>query len=131
MTTRKFLEYYRSIVQEINSLEIAAARCQCDGAPSEIHSLHIERTPTTNNRSAASLQLYEGLTAQIKEKRSQLEKMDNRFWSIVHAAPNPQTTMIMAHYYGMGEQDNVIASIVGYTREHVNRLRNEYIKQLA
>ena len=131
MTNRQFLETYRSLVLEVNSLEMAADRCQSDGAPSGIHSLHIEHSPATNTRHAASLQLYEGLTAQIKEKREQLENMGSRFWSIVHAAPNPQTTMIMAHYYGMGEQDNVIASIVGYTREHVNRLRNEYIKQLA
>lgn len=130
MTTRRFLDAYRSIVQEINSLEVAVARCQRDGTPNGIHSLHIERAPTTNNRDAAALQLYDGLSAQLNAKRAQLERMNSRFRSIIQAAPNPQIAMIMTYYYGMGDQDQTIAATVGYTREYINRLRNEYIKQL-
>lgn len=33
MTTRGFFDAYRSIVQEINALEVALARCQRDGSP--------------------------------------------------------------------------------------------------
>ena len=125
------LEKCRAAVLELRALDDQLTRCLPSGRPDGIkvpqYDAHL---PGTNNQTAASLQLYEGLMAQRESRALKLSHLSKAAWGCIKAAGQPRAMVILSNYYQLGMTDAEIAQAQGVTRETISRLRRRALNSL-
>lgn len=134
MTKRELLENYRLLVIEIESLEKQSRFLnQFIGGPRPVRSVRLTGMPRgTNDPEAAMLQRVETdeVIDKIEDKCEELRTMLGRFEQILDNIHDRRLRFIIRNYYALGQSDERIANDLELTREWVNQLRNDFIRQL-
>ena len=135
MTKRELLENYRDIVIEIETLERQSKFLnQFIGGPRPLHTVQLTGMPRgTNEPEAALLQRTDTdeVLDKIEAKCAELREMVDQFEAIMDAIDDWRLRIIVRNYYALGWTDERIGEQLELSRQHVNKLRIEYLEGLA
>lgn len=128
---QSFLAEYRAHVLLLQEQSAQLAQTGSDGAPAEVRSQRLRSVfSATNVPSAAALQLWEGMEQRCRQTHAWLEDNAAQAAAIVARVEQPKGCFILGRYYLQGCTDQDIASELGLSREHVNRLRRSAYQRL-
>ena len=134
MTQRELLEQYRDIVIEIETLERQSKFLnQFIGGPRPVRSMQLTGMPRgTNDPEAAILQRADTdeVLDKIEDKCDELRGMVARIEAIMDTIEDRRLRIIIRNYYALGWTDEAIGTQLDLTRQHVNRLRKEYMDSI-
>ena len=134
MTDRELLENYRDIVIEIETLERQSKFLnQFIGGPRPVRSVQLTGMPRgTNDPEAAILQRSDAddVLDKIERACEELRGMVARFERIMDTIQDRRLRNIIRDYYALGLTDEQIAEQYELSRQHVNRLRIQYLEGL-
>lgn len=134
MTKRELLENYRDIVIEIETLERQSKFLnQFIGGPRPVHAVQLTGMPRgTNDPEAALIQRQDTdeVLDKIEAKCAELRGMVDRFEMIMDAIDDRRLRIIVRNYYALGWSDEMIGVQLDLSRQHVNRLRTQYIETI-
>lgn len=131
MTNAAFLKAYRDVRLELTVLERQLALSGSTGRPSSVGAIRWDASPGTNDVVSATLQLEDGLTAQVAQKRTELDSMQPRFDALMHSIGIFRDRCILRQYYGFAQNDDQIADCLGLTPRHVRRVRHGIMERMA
>ena len=135
MTKRELLENYRYIVLQIETLERQSRFLnQFIGGPRPVHAVQLTGMPRgTNDPEAAMIQRAD--TDEVLEKIEEMSRELSGYLTqveyILDSIKERRLWIIIRNYYALGWTDERIADQLDITRQHVNRLRIEYIENLT
>ncbi len=134
MMKRELLEQYRLIVIEVETLERQSRFLnQFIGGPKPAHAVRLTGMPRgTNDPEAAMLQRADSdeLLDKIEDKCRELRSMMDEIERIMDAIEDRRLRIIVRNYYALGWSDELIGDQLSLSRQHVNRLRMEYLEGL-
>ena len=135
MTRRELLENYRDIVIEIETLERQSKFLnQFIGGPRPVHAVQLTGMPRgTNDPEAAILQQQDTdseLLMKIRQRMDETYQLTASFEVILEEIDDRRLRNIIQAYYGLGHSEEQIGEEIGLSRQHVNRLRTQYIDGL-
>ena len=137
MTKRELLENYREITITLERLDMEVdklSRLCSIGGPRPVRSPQLTGMPRgTNDPEAAMLQtndIIDELLEKIHNKQAIQYEMMLEARLIVDSIEDPRLQNIVAYYYLHGWTDEAIAEKETLSRQHVNRLRTEYVEGL-
>ena len=134
MTKRELLENYRYIVLQIETLERQSRFLnQFVGGPRPVHAVQLTGMPRgTNDPEAAMIQRAD--TDEVLEKIEEMSRELSGYLVqveyILDSIKERRLWIIIRNYYALGWTDERIGDQLDLTRQHVNRLRTEYIESL-
>ena len=135
MTKRELLENYRMLVIEIDTLERQSKFLnQFIGGPRPLHGVQLTGMPRgTNDPEAALLQREDtdDVLDKIEERCRELRPLLEEFERIMDAIEDRRLQIIIRDYYALGWSEERTGEHVGLSRQHVNRLRTQYIEGLV
>ncbi|MBE5775282.1 MAG: hypothetical protein E7337_15375 [Clostridiales bacterium] len=131
MNNSEFLQLYQNRNEELCALQRLLVRCGGEGKPHGVSSIDYSRVMrSTNERSAADCQNYDGLQAEIDSLQTQLAAMEPRFQSLMQDARNYKERLILRLYYRQRQTDEKIAEALDISVRHANRMRHALLKYL-
>lgn len=131
MTNSAFLKSYRDTLQELRVMEHQLEMCGITGRPSGASSCHWDSLHrSTNDATAAAIQLQDGIEAAIGDLRQRLAVMERRFDGLVKLSRNYRDRCILRQYYQLSQTDAQIAESLSISTRHANRLRAELLALL-
>lgn len=131
MNNGSFLMDYREARRQLRVLEDQFDRSIVTGQPAGVGSCRTDGTPRgTNHRTAAAMQLADGLEAHCQSLRLELESMEPRFQQLLRDAWGMRERSILRQYYAQGQTDMQIAECLGISERHVCRLRHQMIARM-
>lgn len=134
MTKRELLENYRMLVIEIDTLERQSKFLnQFIGGPRPVHSIKLTGMPRgTNDPEAAILQREDTdeVLDKIEARCQELRPLLDEFERIMDDIKDRRLQIIIRDYYALGWSEEKTGEHVGLSRQHVNRLRTQYIDEL-
>lgn len=134
MTKRELLENYRLLVIEIETLENQSRFLnQFIGGPRPVKGVKLTGMPRgTNDPEAALLQRADAdeVLDKIEDKCRVLSDLLSEFERILDAISDRRLQLIIRNYYALGWTDEQIGELMDLSRQHINRLRMEYLDSL-
>lgn len=134
MTKRELLENYRDIVIEIETLERQSKFLnQFIGGPQPVRAVQLTGMPRgTNDPEAALLQRADTdeVLDKIEGKCAELRALVDAFEMIMDRIDDRRLRIIIRNYYALGWSDELIAGQLDLSRQHVNRLRLDFLETL-
>lgn len=134
MTKRELLENYRLLVIEIETLENQSRFLnQFIGGPRPVKGVKLTGMPRgTNDPEAALLQRADAdeVLDKIEDKCRVLSGLLSEFERILDEISDRRLQLIIRNYYALGWTDEQIGELMDLSRQHINRLRMEYVESL-
>ena len=135
MTKRELLENYRNLVIDVNMMEQRLSfLSKYIGGPKPVHAVQLTGMPRGTNEPEAALMQQEDTDSEILDKIEQrmneTRRLTARFEVILEEIDDRRLRNIIQAYYGLGHSEEQIGEEIGLSRQHVNRLRTQYIDQL-
>lgn len=132
MTDVEVLKSYRAIQLEIIAIQDQLDRAGITGCPQELGAQVYDRVGgATNDKTAASMQLQEGISQRLNEQKDELNRLVMRFDDIVNSVRDPMSRVILRRYYALGEKDEQVAFAIGWSVKSTNRARNEAVEKIS
>lgn len=132
MTKQELLTTYRAKVLELEELRYQLRRVGSDGRPSGCRTSQLDSVGRgTNDPSAASMQLAEGLEAFIQRKEAELRRLNTPMEKLLKEIPDARTYMVVQHYYVFAQTDEEIGSMLSVSRTRANQIRSVYMRGLS
>lgn len=131
LTDAEVLKYYRDICKEIIAIEDQLEKAGVTGKPAPMGSVAYDRqASSTNDRTAAAMQLQDGIEQRLIQRRADLEAIQMRFHSIIEGMRYSIWRTICYRYYALGETDEQVAEALAINTKAANRVRNEALASL-
>ena len=135
MTKRELLENYRNLVIDVNMMEQRLSfLSKYIGGPKPVRAVQLTGMPRGTNEPEAALMQQEDTDSEILDKIEQrmneTRRLTARFEVILEEIDDRRLRNIVQAYYGLGHSEEQIGEEIGLSRQHVNRLRTQYIDQL-
>ena len=135
MTKRELLENYRNLVIDVNMMEQRLSfLSKYIGGPKPVRAVQLTGMPRGTNEPEAALMQQEDTDSEILDKIEQrmneTRRLTARFEIILEEIDDRRLRNIIQAYYGLGHSEEQIGEEIGLSRQHVNRLRTQYIDQL-
>jgi DNA-directed RNA polymerase specialized sigma24 family protein len=135
MSTRELLENYRMTVIEIDTLERQSRFLnQYIGGPTPVRSARITGMPRgTNDSVSALLQRADDDDAihKLERRCAELREMVDEFERVMDSIHDKRLQIIIRDYYALGWSEEEIADYMELSRQHVNRLRLGFLRELV
>ena len=135
MTKKELLENYRNLVIDVNMMEQRLSfLSKYIGGPKPVRAVQLTGMPRGTNEPEAALMQQEDTDSEILDKIEQrmneTRRLTARFEVILEEIDDRRLRNIIQAYYGLGHSEEQIGEEIGLSRQHVNRLRTQYIDQL-
>ena len=131
MTDLQILEGYRAAVLEMAAIREQISLYGLSGKPCGTNSIRLDGDGCrTNDKTAAIMQILDGLEDALHERMRTLEAFMARFERIIATVRDPMTAVVLRRYYGMGETDAQVGVAMGYSERRVNQLRRGVLTEL-
>lgn len=131
MTDRELLEAHRDAIIELQALTAYMHRQKAPGSPSGCRSQRIEgSSPSTNDTTAAAMQLADGLDEQIARIRRRLDALAPEYARIVSGIFGCRLLVVISRYYGIGDSEEAIALALHCDRSTVGKIRRAFLADL-
>lgn len=126
---RKVLESYAQVIAEKEAVVHQWQKLRLPGQPSSLHGMNMDGMPRgTNDPDSAAMQAIDGMAKVLCSKWANLEKATRAFEKIIESVPDGFSRSILRMYYGAGVDEKTIAETIGWSRQTVNRVRNDLIR---
>lgn len=131
MSSAEILATYRSKQKELAMVRKQLEACGSDGRPSGVNGFDYEGVRrSTNDVAAAARQLYEGLLPIAARLEDEIGQLKPRVDAVISSVADYKTRNLLNLYYCCGLDDAQISGMYFYCTRHINRLRNNALKQL-
>ena len=135
MTKKELLENYRNLVIDVNMMEQRLSfLSKYIGGPKPVRAVQLTGMPRGTNEPEAELMQQEDTDSEILDKIEQrmyeTRRLTARFEVILEEIDDRRLRNIIQAYYGLGHSEEQIGEEIGLSRQHVNRLRTQYIEGL-
>ena len=135
MTKKELLENYRNLVIDVNMMEQRLSfLSKYIVGPKPVRAVQLTGMPRGTNEPEAALMQQEDTDSEILDKIEQrmyeTRRLTARFEVILEEIDDRRLRNIIQAYYGLGHSEEQIGEEIGLSRQHVNRLRTQYIDQL-
>lgn len=129
MTNAEALRKYRSLHMELCALEIQIQQTERSGCPRGISLQRFDALRGTNDPTAATMQLLDGLEALSLRLQQERDALMPQIKNLFDSITDFKLLVIIQRYYLFAETDEQIADILHLNDRYICKKRNAFIRQ--
>ncbi|MBQ8654389.1 MAG: hypothetical protein IJ507_05560 [Clostridia bacterium] len=128
MTNARMLKDYRMHVLELQEVQEHIRQTERMLNPRGLQAHRADTVRGTNDPTAATMQLLDGLEALEERIRQEMSQLQPRIDAMLAQVMDFRLLVILRQYYLCGSTDAEIAAVLNLSDRYVCKLRNGYIR---